>query len=89
MKIKTKLFVLLVSVTACASYPIKDFKTVQYLPFDGVCFDRLKEDGSREIKCYYDEGLEDEKNWTVIRKSDLYKEWDYQDKLIKSCEKWR
>ena len=76
-------------VTACAAIPVKDFKTIQYLPRDGNCFERLLEDGTIEVKCYYDEsGDIKDKDWITIRKSFFNKELDYQDTLKRRCKKW-
>lgn len=74
---------------ACAAAPKKDFKTLQYLPMPGDCFERKLKDGSIETKCYYDDGTDSEKDWITIRKSDFNKELDYQDKLIYKCKVWK
>ena len=81
-------FLMAFILIACGFAPVKNFKTIQYLNQDGNCFERLLDDGTIEVKCYYDEGTPKEKDWVVIRKSDLNKEHDYQDLLIKSCKKW-
>lgn len=86
---KIKYLFFLVTLTACAGAPKKDFKTLQYLPIDGNCFERILENGTIEIKCYYDSGTPEERNWIVVKKSDFNKELDYQDKLIFNCKKWK
>ena len=86
---KNKLYIFLLALAACSSAPVKDFKTIQYLPYDGNCFERLLQNGDIETKCYYDSDVQDEKDWVVIRKSSLNKELDYQALLINKCKKWR
>ncbi len=86
---KIKYLFFLVTLTACAGAPRKDFKTLQYLNHDGNCFERKLSDDSFERKCYYDDGTDEEADWIVIRKSDFNKELDYQDKLIYSCKTWK
>ena len=76
-------------LVACAAGPLKQFKTIQYLPYDGNCFERLMPDGSLDTKCYFDEGTNEEKDWIVIKKSDFNRELDFQALLRKSCRKWK
>jgi hypothetical protein len=82
-------YLLLFLFVACSSAPIKDFKTIQWLPDDGNCHARKLKDGSIVSECYYDEGTDEEADWVVVRKSDFNKELNYQDLLIKSCKKWK
>lgn len=81
--------VALIALVACSAAPIKDFKTLQWLPESGNCHERLLADGTILLKCYYDDGTNEEKDWIVIKKSDYNKELNYQDLLIKSCKKWK
>ena len=73
-------------VVACSSAPLKDFKTLQYLPDNGNCFTRILPDGSVETECYDDN---DNPDWITVKKSFFNKELDYQDLLIRECKKWR
>ena len=81
-----KLFLFFFFIVACSSAPIKEFKTIQYLPLNGACFERLLDDDTIETICY-DDVLE--KGWIVITKEHHNKELDYQDLLIRQCKKWR
>ena len=81
-----KIYLFLLLLVACSAAPVKDFHTIQYLPQDGNCHDRLLADGTVEELCYFDDG---DKDWITIRKSFFNKELNYQDLLIRSCKKWR
>ena len=89
MKMKIRIYTILFAVMACSAVPIKDFKTLQYLPQDGNCHERLLSDDTTEVECYYDNGTDDEADWVTIRKSYFNKELNYQDLLIKSCKQWK
>ena len=88
-KIAKTLLLLIVLLSCAGAAPVKDFKTIQFLPRHGDCFDRLKKDDTIETKCYFDNGTEEEGNWITIRKTDYNKELNYQDLLKKECKKWK
>lgn len=88
MKTNLNLFMLFAFI-ACAAAPKKDFKTIQYLPEEGACFDRILPNNEIETLCHYSNGTNSEKDWIAIRKSSFNKELNYQNLLIKKCKVWK
>lgn len=75
---------LVLSSATCAKAPQKDYSVIKWLPVDDSCFERLLPDGVVETFC-----IDATSNMIGISLVDYVKELNYQDRLIKSCQKWR
>lgn len=78
------LIALLLSNSACATIPVKDYTVIKWLPVSGSCFERLLPNDQIEKMC-----IDDDSDMIGISLSDYIKELNYQNILIKSCKKFK
>lgn len=78
------LIALLLSNSACATFPPKDYMTVKWLAMSGACFERLLPNDVVETVC-----IDDNSDMIGMSLRDIDKELNYQNLLIKSCKRWK